>query len=119
MGDKSAKAFTSNLQVHFKNTRETAHAIKGKHLAEAKNYLLDVVAHKRCVPFRRYNGNIGRTSQAKSEGGRNGQGVWPEKSCKLILNLLKNAESNAKFRGLDIQTMYVRHIQVNRAMPRS
>merc|ERR1711959_49435 len=89
--DKSAKAFTSNLQVHFKNTRETASAIKGKHLAEAKNYLMDVVAHKRCVLFRQYNGYIGRTSQAKCEGRWNGQGVWSEKSCKLILNLLKNA----------------------------
>merc|ERR1712188_336805 len=51
----------------------------------------------------------------KSEGGRNGQAVWPEKSCKLLLELLKNAESNAKYRGLNSEIMYIRHVQVNKA----
>ncbi|RVW52612.1 60S ribosomal protein L17-2 [Vitis vinifera] len=37
---------------------------------------------------------LGRTAQAKNRHS-NGQGRWPVKSAKFILDLLKNAESNA------------------------
>eukprot|EP00899_Mesostigma_viride_P016356 jgi/Mesvir1/24721/Mv21991-RA.1 len=112
---KSAKARGSNLRVHFKNTRETAQAIKGLELSKAKEYLEAVLAHKRCVPFRRYCGGVGRTAQAKNEGSTNGQGRWPKKSCEFLLNLLKNAESNAESKGLDGDALYIYNIQVNQA----
>lgn len=68
-------------------------------LNKAKKYLEDVLAHKRCIPFRRYQGAVGRTTQAKNEGNPGGQGRWPVKSAEFILNLLKNAESNAEVDG--------------------
>ena len=34
--------------------------------------------------------------QAKNEGSTNGQARWPKKSAVFLLNLLKNAESNAE-----------------------
>lgn len=40
-------------------------------------------------------GGVGRTAQAKNRHS-NGQGRWPAKSAKFILDLLKNAESNAE-----------------------
>merc|ERR1719473_1924560 len=94
---KLATARGSELRVHFKNTCETARAIKGKSLINARSYLQDVICHKRCVLFLRNNGGVGRTAQAKSEGSTNGQGRWPEKSCNLLLSLLANAKSNAEF----------------------
>ncbi|KAL5574948.1 hypothetical protein UlMin_016647 [Ulmus minor] len=45
----------------------------------------------------------------------NGQGCWPVKSARFILDLLKNAESNAEVKGLDVDSLYVSHIQVNQA----
>lgn len=84
--------------MHFKNTRETAFALKGMELNKAKKYLEDVLGHKRCVPFRRYCGGVGRTAQAKNEGNPGGQGRWPVKSAEFMLGLLKNAESNAEVR---------------------
>merc|ERR1711972_934865 len=51
---KSAKAKGSNLRVHFKNTRETAQAIKAMPLHRASKYLKNVIAHKEIVPFRRF-----------------------------------------------------------------
>lgn len=33
---------------------------------KAYTYLSDVVEHKQVVPFRRFNGSIGRASQAKA-----------------------------------------------------
>merc|ERR1739845_69953 len=37
------------------------------------------------------------------------------KSAEFLLHLLKNAESNAEFKGLDIEHLVVENIQVNRA----
>ncbi|KAI4340643.1 hypothetical protein MLD38_025456 [Melastoma candidum] len=78
---KSCKARGSDLRVHFKNTRETAFAIRKLPLAKAKRYLEDVLAHKQAIPFRRF--------------------------CR--------AESNAEVKGLDVDTLYISHIQVNQA----
>lgn len=79
----------------LQNTRETAHAIRKLPLVKAKRYLEDVTAHKQAIPFTRFCGGVGRTAQAKNRH-PNGQGRWPVKSAKFILDLLKNAESNAE-----------------------
>ncbi|XP_011024032.1 PREDICTED: 60S ribosomal protein L17-2-like isoform X1 [Populus euphratica] len=111
---KSCKARGSDLRVHFKNTRETAFSIRKMPLDKAKRYLEDVLAHKQAIPFRRFCGGVGRTAQAKNRHS-NGQGRWPAKSAKFILDLLKNAESNAEVKGLDVDALYISHIQVNQA----
>ncbi|KAK7373248.1 hypothetical protein VNO80_06648 [Phaseolus coccineus] len=51
----------------------------------------------------------------KAKRHSNGQGRWPVKSAKFILDLLKNAESNAEVKGLDVDALYISHIQVNQA----
>ncbi|KAL6535105.1 60S ribosomal protein L17B [Orobanche minor] len=139
---KSCKARGSGLRVHFKNTRETAHAIRKLPLVKAKRYLEDVLAHKQAIPFTRFCRGVGRTAQAKNRHS-NGQGRWPVKSAKFILDLLKNAESNAEglflhyqyphcgalsqlsilqtnflvkpVKGLDVDALFISHIQVNQA----
>lgn len=50
----AAKSRGQNLRVHFKNTRETARAIKGMALRRAKKYLENVIEKKEIVPFVRY-----------------------------------------------------------------
>lgn len=47
------------------NTRETAQAIKGMHIRKANKYLRDVIVKHQCVPFRRYNGGVGRCAQVR------------------------------------------------------
>merc|ERR1712217_176304 len=96
-----------------KNTYETAQAIKGLTLRAAQQYLQDVCEKKRCIPFRKYKGCIGRTPQAKAF--KLSQGRWPVKSCKIVLGLLKDAESNAEFKNLDTENLIIKHIQVNAA----
>ncbi|KAK3732221.1 hypothetical protein QZH41_015310 [Actinostola sp. cb2023] len=112
---KSCKARGSNLRVHFKNTRETGMAIKGMHVRKATRYLKDVVAKKQIIPFRKFNGGVGRKAQAKNRKAPGSQGRWPKKSAEILLQLLKNAESNAEFKGLDVDSLVVEHIQVNEA----
>ena len=46
---KSCKSRGSNLRVHFKNTRETAQAIKGMHIRKATKYLKDVTLKKEAM----------------------------------------------------------------------
>merc|ERR1712077_38626 len=110
---KAAKAKGSNLRVHFKNTRETAQAIKKMPLHRATTYLKNVISKKEIIPFRRFMGGVGRHAQAKVHG--TSQGRWPVKSAEFLLHLLKNAESNAEYKGLDADHLVVDHIQVNRA----
>uniref|UniRef100_A0A6M2DLS3 Large ribosomal subunit protein uL22 n=1 Tax=Xenopsylla cheopis TaxID=163159 RepID=A0A6M2DLS3_XENCH len=110
---KSCKARGSNLRVHFKNTHETAMAIKKMQLRRAVRYLKNVIEHKECIPFRRFNGGVGRCAQAKQF--KTTQGRWPKKSAEFLLQLLRNAESNADYKGLDVDRLHIDHIQVNRA----
>lgn len=42
-------------------------------------------------------------------------GRWPEKSVRHILNLLKNAESNADAKDLDKEELIIKNIVVNQA----
>ena len=63
-------------------------------LSKAFTYLGDVQEHKQAIPFRRFHGGIGRTAQAKPFGMTMAR--WPVKSCEFVLDLLKNAESNAE-----------------------
>merc|ERR1711935_1116420 len=96
-----------------KNTRETAQAIKAMPLNRATKYLKNVIAHKEIIPFRRFMGGVGRHAQANVHG--TAQGRWPLKSAEFLLDLLKNAESNAEYKGLDADHLVIEHIQVNRA----
>merc|ERR1711862_443437 len=79
----------------------------------AQSYLSDVCEKKQCVPFRKFIGGIGRTAQAKQF--KMSQGRWPVKSAKVLLDLLRNAESNAEFKNLDTDNLVIEHIQVNAA----
>jgi large subunit ribosomal protein L17e len=63
-------------------------------LSKAFTYLGDVQEHKQAIPFRRFNGGVGRTAQAKPF--KTTQARWPVKSVKFVVDLLKNAESNAE-----------------------
>ena len=42
-------------------------------------------------------------------------GRWPEKSVKFILRLLKNAESNADAKNIDLEDLFIKNIVVQQA----
>jgi large subunit ribosomal protein L17e len=110
---KSVKARGSYLRVHFKNTREVGNAIKYMPLRRAIKYLKNVIEHKEIIPFKRFNGGVGRKAQCKQFGAC--QGRWPQKSARFVLDLLKNAESNAELKNLDADHLVIDHLQVNQA----
>ncbi|KZT37823.1 ribosomal protein L22 [Sistotremastrum suecicum HHB10207 ss-3] len=110
---KTALARGEYLRTHFKNMREVAAALTGLKLTKAYSYLGDVQKHKQVIPFRRFAGGVGRASQAKQFKAT--QGRWPEKSVKFILRLLKNAESNADAKSLELEDLYIKSIVVQQA----
>merc|ERR1712113_1210160 len=111
---KSCKARGSDLRVSFKNTRETAMAIRGLPLRRAQRFLRDVIDHKQAVPFHRFCGGVGRHAMGKQALGSS-QCRWPEKSCRYLLDLLQNAESNAETRNLNTDKLFIEWIMVNAA----
>lgn len=112
--NKFCKSRAYDMKVSFKNTRETAASIKGMDLQRAKQYLENVCRYREIVPFRRYRYGIGRKSQLKVK--KHTSGRWPVKSSKFLLEILKNAESNASLKGLDLTSLYIKNIQVNKAI---
>merc|ERR1712080_791257 len=90
--EKSCRAKGSYLRVHFKNTYEVAMAIKGMNLRKAQRYLNDVIDKKQAIAFRVFNGGPGRHAQGKNLKAPGGQVRWPQKSCRFVLDLLRNAE---------------------------
>lgn len=112
--NKSCTARAKDIRVHFKNTYETAKAVKGMLLHKAQAYLQQVLDHQRCVPFTRYDGATGRTGQAKEWGLTHGR--WPEKSVKVVQSLLTNLKANAEAKRLNVDKLVIANVQTNQAV---
>lgn len=83
-------------------------------LKRAIKYLEDVLEHRDCIPYRRFTGHVGRTTQAKLHGVT--QGRFPEKSVRYVIQLLKNLQANAEAKGLDVEKCSITHFAVQRAV---
>ena len=81
---------------------------------KAEAYLKEVLEHKKCIPFSRYDHSMGRTGQAKCYGLTKGR--WPEKSIKYMLNLIQNAKANAEAKKLNVDKLAIKRVVVNHAM---
>ena len=88
-------------------------AIKGYTIKKAQAYMKAVIAHTDIIPFRKYTDGVGHKAMAKKYKWHNGR--WPEKSCRYVLDLLVNLESNAELKGLDVDSLVISHVQVNQA----
>mmetsp|Transcript_21181 Transcript_21181/g.21301 ORF Transcript_21181/g.21301 Transcript_21181/m.21301 type:complete len:190 (+) Transcript_21181:67-636(+) len=112
---KAAKARASHIRVHYKHCREISKAIKGLNLLKAKKYLENVLKFKAAIPFTKYTGGIGRHSLGKQYNAPGDKVGWPIKATKVILDLLRNVESNAETKGLDLEQVVLTHVQSNQA----
>jgi ribosomal protein L22 len=93
----------SDLRVHFKNSREAAHSLRGMDLNKAKTYMQAVIDHKRCVPFLRYNGEQQQQQQRGAQAGSAGSLLLlsaagagsAEHSCKSVRQRRKRSSFGA------------------------
>ena len=51
----------------------------------------------------------------RPNGGAGHRVCGPPKYAEFLLHMLKNADSNAEFQGLDVDSLVIVHIQVNKA----
>jgi len=103
--EKTAKASGRELKVSHKAAREICKAIKGMMLTNAKQYLRDVAAKKKAVPYMRYNKKLPhRHGLVNAFCGR-----YPIKASTQILHVLESAQSNAENKGLDVDRLRIIH----------
>ncbi|WP_424355348.1 50S ribosomal protein L22 [Methanobacterium sp. MBAC-LM] len=107
---KTAKALGRSLKISPKHAVEICNRIRGMKVEKAEAYLEDVIEMKTAVPFKRHNKKVGH---------RRGIGGWPTgrypvKAAKQILDILKNAEANAEYKGLDTENLKIMHISSHR-----
>ena len=110
--EKTAKASGRELKVSHKAAREVCKAIKGMMLNDAKQYLRDVAAKKKAVPYTRYNKKLPhRHGLVNSFCGR-----YPIKASEQILDVLGSAQSNAENKGLDVDRLRIIHAAAYQGM---
>jgi large subunit ribosomal protein L22 len=79
--------------------------LRGKSLEEAKAYLEEVTRLKKAVPFKRYSSGVGHRAGIRGwDAGR-----YPQRAAGEMLKVLKSAEANAEYKGLDTDRMQVVH----------
>ena len=119
--ERTVKASGREIRISPKHAREVCYTINGMRLEKAKRFLSQVIVLKQPVPFRRF---------IKKLGHRHGMeqamvGKYPVKAATEILKVVRNAESNAEFKGLDIERLRIIHasaypgIKLKRAIPRA
>ena len=106
--ENTSRATASELHISFKKTREICHHIQGMKLKQAQSFLEDVVELKQAVPFKRFSDGSGHRKGPMTNGG------YPVNASAEVLKLLKNAESNAEYKGLEPSRMYISNILANR-----
>lgn len=108
--DRTAVATGRNLRISPKHAREICRELKGKYLETAQEYLEEVIAKERSVPFRRYRKKIPhRNDLLKWPSGR-----YPEKAAREILRVLENVEQNSSFKGLEVSRLKITHMAAQR-----
>jgi len=105
--DHIAIACGRDLHVSPKKTREVTNTIKGMTLTQAKQFLEQVIALKQAVPFRRYRTKGSHQTSLKRFGWHSGR--YPEKSARIVYEILENAEANAEEKGLDLERVSILH----------
>jgi large subunit ribosomal protein L22 len=107
--ENTARAIGHELRISPKHSVEICRALRGMKLEDAKQYMEDVVALKRPVPFKRYKKYVGHR-----RGTGFGPGRYPQRAAGEILRLLEHVEHNAEYGGLDIESLKIIHMSAYR-----
>lgn len=101
---RMARALGIALPISMKKTVELCSFIRGKELPKAISLLEGVLDERVAIPFRRYaKGGTGHKPGM-------GPGRYPKKACFEVIKLLRQAQANAKNKGLDSANLVVNSI---------
>jgi LSU ribosomal protein L22P len=109
--DQIVKALGYEYRISWKKAVEVARFIKGFTIKQAEDYMNKVIAMKAPVPIRRFT-----KKQAHHTTPWEGWPVakWPVKVAKAYLEVLKNLENNASYRGLSVDDVVIVHVAVHK-----
>lgn len=107
---RHVRAALREKDISHKHSREIAVAINGMSIDKARAFLENVVAHEIAVPYRRYNNEVAHRSNI-----RDGffAGRYPQKAAKEFIRLLDNLESNAEYKGMDLDRLRIVSVAVH------
>ena len=108
---RHVRASMREKQISHKHAREIAVQLKGLSIEKARDYLQNVVNKQRAVPFRRYKTQVGHRSDPGVMAGR-----YPEKSATEFIKLLDNLESNAEYKGMDLDRLKIVNATVHKGV---
>lgn len=117
---RHVRASMREVQISHKHAREIAVYINGLSTEKARDFLHDVIRSKRAVPFRRYKTQVGHKSDPGVMAGR-----YPQKAANEFIKLLDNLESNAEYKGMDIDRLKIvnstvhKGFRIKRFIPRA
>ena len=117
---RHVRASMREKKISHKHTREIAVAIKGLTIEKARDYLQSVLTHKRSIPFKQFKNQVGHRTDPGVMSGR-----YPEKAVTEVLKLLDNLESNAEYKGMDLDRLKIinataqKGVIIQRIMPRA
>lgn len=111
--DRTAIGSGRDMRISPKFAREVCNTIKGMRLNQAKTYLESVGLLQQSVPFRRFKKKQAHRKDLKAFKWYAGR--YPEKAALKVLEVLKNVESNAEYKGLDTERCRVVHAAAHRA----
>ena len=108
---RHVRAALREKQISHKHAREIAKKIKGMSIEKARDFLQAVVNKERAVPFKRYKIQVGHRSDPGVMAGR-----YPEKSAGEFIKLLDNLESNAEYKGMDLDRLRIVNATVHKGV---
>ena len=101
---KHVRAALREKSISHKHSREIAVAVKGMSIEKAREFLEAVVAKKIAVPYRRYNNEVAHRKNIRDGFSA---GRFPRKAAGEFLKLLDNLESNAEYKGMDLDRLRI------------
>ena len=110
--DKTVKASGKDMRISLKKATEVCRELRGMKLEDAKKMLEEVIAQRKMIPFRQHKKKRGHHADKLREY-KWFAGGYPIKASERILNVLKNAEGNAEYKGLDADKLKIVHASVD------
>ncbi len=105
--ERMARAFSTNQPASLKYSLEISRTLKGKMLDASEKFLTDVMNQKTHLPIRTYTKKVPHRKGNAVNGTKAGR--YPERTCKVWLNLLNTVRVNADVKGLDTKKLQVVH----------
>ncbi len=108
---RHVRASLREKDISHKHAREVAVAVKGLSIEKARDFLQAVINKERAVAFRRFKNQVGHKSDPGMMSGR-----YPQKTAKEFIKVLDNLESNAEYKGMDLDRLKIINATVHKGV---